>query len=516
MTDDPTLLRRYAAQRTEAAFAELVRRHLPLVYSAAVRRLGGDTHRAEDVAQVVFCAVARDAQRLAQHAALTAWLYAATRNAAIDEIRSDRRRRTREVEAGTLQDSVAEGEIPVDWSRLRPVLDAAMDELSAGDREAVLLRFFQDRPYGEIGAVLGSSEDAARKRVDRALDKLRGLLERRKIVSTTAALGALLAGEAAAATPAGLAATVTGAAVATGGAAVGAAAGLTATKLAWGVAALVAAGGVAGLVTQQRTLSALRDQTAVTQQRVAALTAENTRLAAAETAAAAERSQLLANVATLKSAAATVPRSATAPTNALSGRAGPAPAAATAAAAPGRALGNPARLAKYQRDLADFIRQRGLTPEQADRLFAILSDWDDVRNDFQAAIRAKGLVWTPEAQTLRNRLQQQIEVEPLTALLGHEGQRAYFEFEASSFYRALVEPVARELAHEKMPVTEGERTHLVALAKANLRTIKPDPTSMGSEVVVDWEPVIATAAGFLSPAQLAVMRTAVARFQPAR
>lgn len=516
MIDDSTLLRRYAAQHAEDAFAEIVRRHLPLVYSAAVRRLGGDTHRAKDVAQAVFCTVARDAQHLANHAALTAWLYAATRNAVVDEIRSDRSRRGREIEAGTMQEILADGETTTNWSRLRPVIDAVMDELGDEEREAVLLRFFEDRRFAEIGAVLGLSEDAARKRVDRALDKLRELLERRKIASTAAALGVLLSSEAIAAPPAGLAAAINGAAMATGGAAMGTTAFLTATKLKLGVAALVIAGGAAGLVTQQRAITAVREQASVAEQHVAALVAENRRLSAEQTTATAERSQLLADLAALKRAVPTPPRGPTIATPVAADKAGT-PAAGAAATAPAlRAPSNPARLAQYQRNLAEFVRQRGLTSEQADKLYAILSDWDEVSTDFQAAIRTKGLVWTPEAQTLRNRLQQQIEVGPLTALLGHEGQRAYFDFEASSFYRALVEPVTQRLAREKLPVTEEERARLVALAKANMRRIKPDPTSMGSEVVVEWESVIATAAGFLRPEQIAVMRTEVARLKSPR
>ena len=211
MIDDATLLRRYADDGAEEPFAEFVRRHLPLVYSAALRRLGGDTHRAEDVSQVVFCAVARDARRLSKHTVLTAWLYTATRNAVIDVIRTEQRRRGREEEAHIMQETSSDLEPSADWSRLRPVLDAAMDELSGGDREAVLLRFFQGRPFAEIGNVLGLSEDAARKRVDRALDKLGGVLRRHRIASTSAALATLLAGETISAAPVSLAATITGA-----------------------------------------------------------------------------------------------------------------------------------------------------------------------------------------------------------------------------------------------------------------------------------------------------------------
>ena len=208
MNDDAALLRRYAEEKSEAAFAELVRRHLDLVYSAAQRRLGGDAHRAADVAQQVFATLAREAARLSRHTVLTAWLYAATRHAAIDAIRADRRRQVREQEAHLMQTLAATPTLDAEWERLRPVLDAVMDELAEADRTAVLLRFFQQRPFAEIGATLHLSDDAARMRVDRALDKLRALLARRGITSTTAALGATLVHQAIAAAPAGLAGTV--------------------------------------------------------------------------------------------------------------------------------------------------------------------------------------------------------------------------------------------------------------------------------------------------------------------
>src|SRR5215203_1906001 len=147
MIDDPTLLRRYATERSEGAFAEFVRRHLPLVYSAAARRLGGDTHRAEDVAQVVFASAARHAHTLSEHPVMTGWLYTATRNAAFDALRVEQRRRVRETEAHVLEGCLADSTPAADWSRLRPALDTAMDELGGQDREAVLLRFFQARAF---------------------------------------------------------------------------------------------------------------------------------------------------------------------------------------------------------------------------------------------------------------------------------------------------------------------------------------------------------------------------------
>lgn len=259
MNDDCILLRRYAAAGDEAAFAEVVRRHLPFVYSAALRRLGRDTHRAEDVAQAVFCALARDARRIARHPMLSGWLYTATRNAAYNVVRAETRRRRREEEASHMQQIDARPDAPADWAALRPVLDAAIDRLSAADREAVLLRFFEGRSFADIGATLSTSEEAARKRTDRALVRLRDLLRPRDIAPTSATLAALLASHSVSAAPAGSLANVTAAALSSGAAgALGVATFITMTKLQAGCAAAVVLAAAVGLITQYRTISALR------------------------------------------------------------------------------------------------------------------------------------------------------------------------------------------------------------------------------------------------------------------
>jgi RNA polymerase sigma factor (sigma-70 family) len=270
VTDDSTLLSRYAAQGDEAAFAEVVRRHLPFVYSAALRRLGRDPHHAQDVTQVVFCALARDAARIARQPVLGGWLYTATRNAVINVVRGEKRRRTREEQACLMQHIDSQSDTATDWSKLRSVLDAAMDRLSARDREAILLRFFQGQSFGEIGATAGVGEDAARKRIDRALAKLRDALRPHGVASTSAALAALLATQPASAAPAGLLASVTGAALSTGSvAALELATTLTMTKLQAGIVAAVVCASAIGLIMQQRVISTLRAEAALAQRSAA-------------------------------------------------------------------------------------------------------------------------------------------------------------------------------------------------------------------------------------------------------
>ena len=226
---DSELLERFCTSRCDAAFSELVERYIDLVYSAAWRQVGGDAHLAQDVTQAVFIDLARKAPDLAGRTLLGGWLYTSTRYAAAKAVRSEKRWAKREQQANTMQQSIADSAPEPAWDQLRPVLDAAMHELNEPDRNAVLLRYFEGRPLGEIGAHLGVSEDAARKRVDRSLDKLRQLLAKQGLTSTTAALISLLSTQVVGAAPAGLAAQVAGVALASTATATGS--GLTLLKI---------------------------------------------------------------------------------------------------------------------------------------------------------------------------------------------------------------------------------------------------------------------------------------------
>src|SRR5471032_2405509 len=121
--EDSALLRRYADQKSEEAFAELVRRHLDLVYSVALRQVGGDAHLAQDVAQTVFTSLARKAVSLAARPVLGGWLYRTTQFTAIDVVRGESRRRAREKEAETMQTLSSNPGSETDWEKLRPTLD---------------------------------------------------------------------------------------------------------------------------------------------------------------------------------------------------------------------------------------------------------------------------------------------------------------------------------------------------------------------------------------------------------
>jgi RNA polymerase sigma factor (sigma-70 family) len=209
MPTDAELLYRYAGQKDDRAFAEFVQRHLNLVYATALRSTGGRRHLAEEIVQQVFTAVARKAARLCHHPVLTGWLFRSTRYAAMEANRAELRRQKYHTAFAAMPDTVARMEAPMDWERLRPVIDDVLEELRERDREIMLLRFFQGLTFAEVGERLGLSENAARMRTERALDKLRGHLGKRGVTSTSAALGLLLANQALAQVPTGLATAVT-------------------------------------------------------------------------------------------------------------------------------------------------------------------------------------------------------------------------------------------------------------------------------------------------------------------
>src|SRR5215471_3752961 len=196
MTSDAQLLRSYADSRSEDAFAELVRRHLNVVYSTALRRVNGDAHLAQDVTQSVFTDLARKAASLSHRPVLTGWLYTSAHFAAAKAVRAESRRRTREQEAQTMNTLLTEAADTSDWPRLQSILEEAMHELKEAEREAILLRFFENRQHGDIGARLGVSENTARMRIERALAKLRAHLVRRGLTTTTGALSAAISANA--------------------------------------------------------------------------------------------------------------------------------------------------------------------------------------------------------------------------------------------------------------------------------------------------------------------------------
>ena len=284
MTPDSELLSRYARTHSEDAFAELVRRHVNLVYSAALRQVNGDAHLAQDVAQAVFTDLARKANSLSRRETLTGWLYTSAHFAAAKMARTENRRRDREekfmrepIHEPAPDPGCAGGfaEARADWEKLRPALDEVMHELKETDREAILLRYFENRQFAEVGAKLGLNENAARMRVERALEKLRGSLTKRRITTATA-LASVISANAIQIAPANLAATVTTASLAAAGT------GtftflkiMTATKLKFAIGAIVVAAVATAFVLLNQAQKNLRAENELLRQQIAQLQTDN-------------------------------------------------------------------------------------------------------------------------------------------------------------------------------------------------------------------------------------------------
>jgi RNA polymerase sigma factor (sigma-70 family) len=209
--DDRELLRDYTQHRSDRAFAELVRRHIDLVYSTALRMVREAT-LAEDVAQAVFVQLARKAPSIQSGNALPGWLYRVTHCQAANALRAERTRRQYETEAMNM--TQAHEEPAAAWESIAPQLEEAMSALDEEDQNAVVQRYFQGRSWREVGAALALSEDAAQKRVSRAVEKMRSHFARRGIVASAAVIASAIAANAAQTAPAGLAASVTTASLA--------------------------------------------------------------------------------------------------------------------------------------------------------------------------------------------------------------------------------------------------------------------------------------------------------------
>ena len=238
---DAWLLREYAEHGKESAFAEITARHTNLVYSAALRQLESPDLAAE-IAQQVFIGLARGAQvlsrKLAEDASLAGWLCRSARNLSLNLRRDEFRRHSRERQAMAQHDPTPET-LP-DWEQVRPLLDAAMDELSETDYDAIVLRYYQQQDLRSVGRALGLSDDAAQKRVSRAVEQLRESFAKRGLTLGAGGLAAVISANAVQAAPVGLAVAISAAAV-LAAATVAATAAATATATAATTATVTAA-----------------------------------------------------------------------------------------------------------------------------------------------------------------------------------------------------------------------------------------------------------------------------------
>jgi RNA polymerase sigma factor (sigma-70 family) len=495
MTEDAELLSQYAAERSEAAFAELTRRHVDLVYSAALRLVNGDVQSAQDVAQQVFTEVARQAKRLARHPALVGWLYTTTRLMALRMNRTEQRRQAREQEANTMNELLHDDTPPADWSQLSPVIEDVLHELSDQDRHAILLRFFQNKTLNEVGAGLNLTENAARMRVDRALEKLRGKLARRGITTTASALAAVVSANAVQSAPAGLAATISAAALA--GSAFPVSTLIAATKtiamttlqktIVAGALALAAGTGVYAVhqssqlrgqiqaLQQERApldaqLQLLEQEHKQAAQQLAALKEENARLKSGPNAT--ELLKLRGQVGVLRQRAAT-----------NDAKAAPASGLAKMMSDPAmKEYIRQAQVEKFRSMYADLFKELKLTPEQTDQFLQISVDKASTYLAKYLA-PAQGTPEQAPAEAANDRESQ------MRALLGEAGYARYNEYSDEIPARTTISLLNSQLGENSL--NNEQSASLLQVVKAEPAELTqgiigaPDKAFLGSQADID-------------------------------
>jgi RNA polymerase sigma factor (sigma-70 family) len=504
MADDAECLRKYAEMRDEVAFSDFVHRNIDFVYSAAFRQTGGDAYLADDIVQTVFVAASTKAGTLSRHPVVGAWLYQATRYAAIDALRSSRRRQARELEASQMTELASDPNASAEWAKISRVLDSRISQLGERDRDAVILRYFRGKSFSEIGAALSLSEGAARMRVERALEKLRVGLTKAGITSSCAALSVILTENGVMAAPAGLgAAAVTAAlgAPVTGGlaASFGVLNTMTSAKAIISIAAIATLAGVAASVheyNQARVAEKAVADAARTHQ------ADQARIqqlgesvkTSGQRQADLEKALQLQQATSDDSKASLEELRAKAAVDAAADKAASARAAKAKALADGQAF-----LAAYGDQARDMLRALGKA--QLTRNYALLADsglfTPEQMNDLETQTAE---LWMQNLSITPNSIRPgdgNLPPDQLQSILGEQGYQEYQNFARMQPVAGFVTDASTLSTTEPLsPQQSIQLLNLIANASSSyVSGGKADPQT------VDWGQVLPQAQGILSPAQ---------------
>jgi RNA polymerase sigma factor (sigma-70 family) len=530
---DSELLRDYAERRSETAFAELVQRHLDLVYSAAVRMVG-DAHLAQDVAQGAFLALAQNARQLIDRPVLSGWLHRTARNIAANTVRSEIRRRAREQEAAAMNELLSnENDAP--WDQVAPHLDAVLDELNDAERDALLLRYFERKSAREMAPILGISDEAAQKRVTRGLEHVRESLAKRAVPIATGGLVLAISAHAVQAAPAGLAATIsTAAAVTAAGAAIQTSTIIAATKtIAMTTlqksllgATLLAAVGAGIYGAHENAL--VRDQVQAAQQQQAALAQKIDRLQRERDEATTQLTAVRAEIAQLK------PPQTPAELLRLRGQVGSLRQQLATSEAKSntpstgfaKMMSDPAMREYINQALVDLIKRRytplfqelKLTPEQSDQFVQIMN------SEYQKGVHrlvAAQQHGTGAADPAGSATDEKSDLnQKMQALLGQDGLARFGEYSQEVPARTTVDVLDGQLGASKL--SDEQKARLFQIVKAEPFNLTHgisgdlDKAFFGSQAEVDAylaniadsnQRVLQQAGAFLSADQLAALNT---------
>src|SRR5665213_1962532 len=524
-SDDMQLLQEYANGHSEEAFTALVSRHINLVYSAAMRSIN-NPHQAEEITQTVFVILARKSRALRSGTVLSGWLYQTARLTAANFIRSESRRLHRENQAH-IQSTMNDPD-PEPWTRVGPLLDEALSQLNEKDRNAIVLRFFEGKALKEVGDALGATEDAAKMRVNRALDKLRDIFHDHGITMPAAALAAAISGNSIQAAPSGLAASVAA------GALKGAALAVSTLTLVKGAIEImtsakisVAIGlGAAAIIAVQVHQSSIQEQTIkqlqaqVAQTTLAAQSAQQPQSSHAqqadleklreENASYAKTIEgLQRDVAKARArASAALASKTTAATTAAAGTKGNPMSEMFKDPAMIEAM-RPQQLATTKMMYAPLVKQLNLSPEQADKFYNIIVD-----NGLKSleAMRSG----TPSADAMKS-TSQTMEAD-IRSLLGDDGFAQYKDYSKNEMAdQTLFAAMKNDFAEN--PLSETQQQQLLQAMKTARQSVNAsnplsngsDKTAMMDQVLQQQEQmnqsVLQQAGAFLSPEQAQILGT---------
>ena len=517
--DDITLLRQYTEQNSEEAFAALVSRHVNKVYSVALRHTR-NPHQAEEITHAVFVILAKKSGQLGKKVVLSGWLYETSRLTAVTFIRSEIRRARREQQAH-MQNLLNEADTDV-WPKIAPLLDAAMAGLSETDRHAIVLRFFDGKNMKEVGTALGASEDAAKMRVNRAVEKLQRFFLKRGIASTTAILTAAISANSVQAAPVTLAKTVTAVAIATG--ATASASTLTFIKgalniMAWtnaktAIVSAVVVGMAALSVVQHQAQVKLREQNETLQQQQAPL-AEQIRQLQKQFADATNRAgNLLAENTQLKS------NSNHNELLKLRGQVAVASRVAADATAKMESLGTnsgtslmDAERNETRAHLNTFFKLANLSPDKADQ-YVNLEVEIQQRQDARMKALLAGTLSVADAVRQRDQDNQQ-QQDQRRELLGPDGMdtlQSIADGMRNNVAKGLTDTIQANMGDN--PLTPEQSDRLQSAIKAEVAANTMDDTDLfrpvdeWTQMVTDKEQqVLQAASGFLTPSQLGTLQS---------
>lgn len=528
-SNDMQLLQEYATGHSEEAFSALVSRYINLVYSAALRSVN-NPHQAEEITQSVFVILARKSGMLRRGTVLSGWLYQTARLTAANYLRSELRRLHREHQAhmqSTLNESA-----PDAWPQVGPLLDGAMAELNEKDRNAIVLRFFEGKPLKEVGEALGASEDAAKMRVNRALEKLREIFLKRGITLPAAALAAVIAGNSIQAAPAGLAAAVAAGACH--------ASALTASTLfllkgtmqtmTW-IKATAAVGAAAIIALQWHQNSQEKQQVSQLQTQVAQQTDIN-RAQQAELEKMKERSASVARTMENMSHDVAKARATISAARPLPSQAAPASPPAVKPSMITEMMKDPDMLKAMRAQqvmmvklqYGALVKQLNLTPDQADKFYQTLVD-GQMRSVESGSSMLSG---ANPAEAVKSAADQQKETDSnLQALLGDAGFAAYKDYQQTVMDRTQLLTLKNYFGDNLALSGDQEQQLLQAMIAARQNVTGPnspdlsrmsgaDKVAMADQYVQQQEQinqqVLAQAAAFLSPEQIQALGNSQSNF----